>query len=87
MVPANTWMGALTRGEWSLVGTTMAPPYHHDGFELGNADELIEQYPSAAAEIAGLVCGREPPRLRSCWTSPGKVVVVTGAGGGIGAGS
>ena len=55
VVPACTWMGALTRGEWSLVGTTMAPPYHHDGFELGDADELIEQYPSAAAEIAGLV--------------------------------
>ena len=54
-VPAHTWMGASTRGEWSLVGTTMAPPYHHDGFELGDADQLIDQYPSAAAEISGLV--------------------------------
>jgi hypothetical protein len=33
----------------------MAPPYHHDGFELGDADQLIEQYPSAAGEITGLV--------------------------------
>ena len=55
VVPACTWMGAATRGEWSLVGTTMAPPYHHDGFELGDADQLIEQYPLAADEIAGLV--------------------------------
>ncbi|WP_419926963.1 cupin domain-containing protein [Candidatus Poriferisocius sp.] len=55
VVPAHTWMGASTRGEWSLVGTTMAPPYHHEGFELGDADQLIEQYPGAAAEIAGLV--------------------------------
>ena len=55
VVPAHTWMGAATRGEWSLVGTTMSPPYHHDGFELGDADQLVEQYPSAAGEIAGLV--------------------------------
>lgn len=55
VVPAHTWMGAATRGEWSLVGTTMAPPYHHDGFELGDAEVLIDQYPSAGAEIAGLV--------------------------------
>ena len=55
VVPAHTWMGASTRGEWSLVGTTMAPPYHQDGFELGAADQLIEQYPSAASEIANLV--------------------------------
>ena len=55
VVPAHTWMGAATRGEWSLMGTTMAPPYHHDGFELGDGDELARQYPSAAAEIAGLV--------------------------------
>lgn len=54
-VPAHTWMGASTRGEWSLVGTTMAPPYHHDGFELGDANRLIDQYPAAASEIAGLV--------------------------------
>ena len=55
VVPAHTWMGASTRGEWSLVGTTMAPPYRHEGFELGDPDQLIEQYPAVAAEIAGLV--------------------------------
>ncbi len=55
VVPGHTWMGASTRGEWSLVGTTMAPPYHHDGFELGSAELLVELYPSAAGEIAELV--------------------------------
>ncbi|MCQ3810181.1 MAG: cupin domain-containing protein [Acidimicrobiia bacterium] len=55
VVPGHTWMGASTRGEWSLVGTTMAPPYHHDGFELGVGDHLTEQYPAASAEIAKLV--------------------------------
>ncbi len=55
VVPARTWMGASTRGEWSLVGTTMAPPYHHGGFELGDAGRLIGQYPSVATDIAALV--------------------------------
>ena len=30
-VPAGTWMGAATRGDWSLLGTTMAPPYDPAG--------------------------------------------------------
>lgn len=59
-VPAGVWMGAATLGEWSLVGTTMAPPFHQEGFELGRLEELVEQYPSVAADIAGLV-RKEPP--------------------------
>ncbi len=54
-VPAGTWMGASTTGEWALMGTTMAPPYHEDGFELGDAAELTARYPSAAEAIAKLV--------------------------------
>ncbi len=54
-VPAGTWMGAATLGEWSLMGTTMAPPYHEGGFELADADELIARYPSAAEAISRLV--------------------------------
>lgn len=54
-VPAGVWIGAATAGEWSLVGTTMAPPYHADGFELGAAAELADRYPEAAADIARLV--------------------------------
>ena len=54
-VPAGTWMGAATSGEWSLVGTTMAPPYHQDGFELGDLAELTAQYPTAAEAISRLV--------------------------------
>lgn len=54
-VPAGTWMGAATAGEWSLMGTTMAPPYHQDGFELGDLEELTAQYPTAAKAIARLV--------------------------------
>ena len=59
-VPAGVWMGAATTGEWSLMGTTMAPPYHEKGFELGDAAELIALYPSAAEAISRLV--RNPSR-------------------------
>ncbi|MDE0654592.1 MAG: cupin domain-containing protein [bacterium] len=56
-VPTGTWMGASTTGEWSLMGTTMAPPYHQEGFELGDADELMARYPSAGDAISRLVRG------------------------------
>ena len=45
------WRLAPT-GDWSLTGATLAPPYDADGFELGDADELTEVYPKAAADIA-----------------------------------
>lgn len=50
-VKPEVWMGARTMGEWSLVGTTMAPPYHSDGFEMGSASELAEEFPYAATLI------------------------------------
>lgn len=54
-VPGGVWMGAGTTGDWSLVGTTMAPPYREDGFELGSFDELADLYPEAAYLIARYV--------------------------------
>ena len=58
-VPAEVWMGAGTLGDWSLVGTTMAPPYDSDGFELADLDHLVASYPGAADHIARYV--REHP--------------------------
>ncbi len=54
-VPGGVWMGAATTGDWSLVGTTMAPPYREEGFELGSFAELVDLYPDAAALIARCV--------------------------------
>ena len=54
-VPAGVWMGAATTGEWSLVGTTMAPPYTPEGFELGDTVELTALFPAAADAISRLV--------------------------------
>ena len=58
-VDAGTWMAAETAGDWSLVGTTMAPGYHEAGFELGDRAELADAYPEAAADIERLT--REGP--------------------------
>ncbi len=55
VVPAGTWVGAATTGDWSLVGTTMAPPYEQERFELGDEAELTSSYPGAAEAISRLV--------------------------------
>ncbi len=59
-VPAGTWMGAETLGTWTLVGTTMAPPYTDEGFELGRIESLQASYPDAAEEISRLVRSEGP---------------------------
>lgn len=51
-VGAGTWMAAGTCGEWSLVGTTMAPPFDAASFELGERAALSAAYPEAAGDIA-----------------------------------
>ncbi len=57
VVVVGDWMAAETTGEWSLVGTTMAPGYRAEGFELGDRGDLIEQYPEAATDIVRLTRG------------------------------
>lgn len=54
-VDAGVWMAAGTTGDWSLVGTTMAPPFDPAGFELGTTDELIASFPEAANDIPRFV--------------------------------
>ncbi len=51
-VGLGTWMAAGTCGEWSLVGTTMAPPFDEASFELGDRAVLSAAYPEAADDIA-----------------------------------
>jgi predicted cupin superfamily sugar epimerase len=57
VVPAGTWQGSDPAGEWSLVGTTTAPPFEWAGFELGERAALTDGYPEAADRIAGLTRG------------------------------
>jgi predicted cupin superfamily sugar epimerase len=57
VVPTGTWQGSSPAGEWSLVGTTTAPPFDWAGFELGERAALIDGYPGAADRIAELTRG------------------------------
>jgi predicted cupin superfamily sugar epimerase len=54
VVPAGTWQGSRPGGEWSLVGTTTAPPFDWSHFELGDRSALTASYPTAAAAITTL---------------------------------
>lgn len=53
-VPAGVWQASRTRGPWTLLGCTMAPPYRADAFELGLRPELLAAYPQQTAEITAL---------------------------------
>lgn len=53
-VPGGVWQGSSSSGRWTLLGTTMAPPFRWDGFRLGDRAELTRRYPGAAARIAQL---------------------------------
>jgi predicted cupin superfamily sugar epimerase len=57
VVPAGAWQGSSPAGEWSLVGTTTAPPFDWAGFELGERAALVARYTAAAARIAALTRG------------------------------
>jgi uncharacterized protein len=57
VVPAGTWQGSSSLGEWTLVGTTTSPPFDWDHFELGTRAALIAHHPSAAARITRLTRG------------------------------
>ena len=37
-VPAGHWQAAQTRGDWTLVGCTVAPGFEFSGFELAPKD-------------------------------------------------
>lgn len=55
VVPDGVWQGSSSAGEWSLIGTTMAPGFRWEGFQLGDQDRLTHQYPAYAGRIAELV--------------------------------
>ena len=54
VVPAGVWQGSSPDGAWSLVGTTMAPPFQWSDFRLGERSELVRRYPVAGERITEL---------------------------------
>jgi predicted cupin superfamily sugar epimerase len=60
VVPGGTVHGSMPVGDWSLVGTTMSPPFRWEGFRLGQREELIQRYPFVADRITELTRVNEP---------------------------
>ena len=54
VVPAGVWQGSSTLGEWSLLGTTMSPPYTDEMFKIGSRSHLINGWPTVANRIIQL---------------------------------
>jgi uncharacterized protein len=48
VVPKGNWQGLKLSGEtrWALMGTTVAPGFEYEDFEIGIREELIEKFPS-----------------------------------------
>lgn len=47
VIPAGAWHGSRSAGEWTLVGTTMAPGFVWEEFRLADRDALIKSFPHA----------------------------------------
>jgi len=45
LVPGATWQATETTGDWTLLGTTMAPAFDWDRFELGDREKLLKYWP------------------------------------------
>lgn len=59
VVPPGVMQGSSPLGSaheqaWTLIGTTMSPPFQWDGFELGERSALQSAYPAAADRITAL---------------------------------
>jgi predicted cupin superfamily sugar epimerase len=56
VVPAGTWFGGdlLEGGKYALMGTTVAPGFEFQDFELGDRAKLLGSYPDCREEIIRL---------------------------------
>ena len=51
IVEPGVWQGSRTTGEWTLLGTTMAPPYSQEMFQLADREELLNGWPDSRKKI------------------------------------
>lgn len=54
VVAGGSWQAAATTGGWTLVGTTMSPPYRDDDVEFGDRAALLAAYPGYSDHIVAL---------------------------------
>src|SRR5690606_25816936 len=47
IVPSGVWQGVRLKqgGSWALMGTTVAPGFEFEDFEVGLRDQLIQNFP------------------------------------------
>ncbi len=55
LVPAGTWQGSSTAGEWALVSCALAPAF--SGFELADASTDFRTWSGTESRIAELIRG------------------------------
>ncbi len=56
VVPGGAWQGSRLRagGKYALLGTTVAPGFDYQDFEIGEREELTSECPQFAERIAAL---------------------------------
>ncbi|MEO7070950.1 MAG: cupin domain-containing protein [Nostocoides sp.] len=59
LVTADTWQGAATLGDWTLLTCWCAPAFTWSGFVLADRDELQHDYPDWSREIEVLTRVRQ----------------------------
>lgn len=62
IVPGGTWQGCrlVPGGRFALMGTTVAPGFSYDDFELAGRDVLLRDFPAHAAMIRNLTQEQTP---------------------------
>ena len=53
VVPKHIWQALRLKegGQWALFGTTVAPGFEFEDFEVGKREEMLKQYPHLEADI------------------------------------
>lgn len=60
LVRRGVWQALRLKkgGKWSLMGTTVAPGFEFEDFELGTREQMLKQFPQHKSDIMGFT--REP---------------------------
>ena len=54
LVPRDTWFGARSLGDYTLVGCSMAPGFEFEDFEMAKRDKLVKEFPHCEDVITQL---------------------------------
>jgi len=54
-IPAGVWQGARTDGPWALFACRVEPAWREEDFRLGDAAELLREFPAWAPHIRARV--------------------------------